>query len=374
MNQISPDSFSDQASIVLSPKKNGSAGTAQPSRIGGFCPKHPRLHTLYNRIIGSLLFLFAAPFLLGLTLLVLLLQGRPVFYGGERLGKDAKPFEIYKFRTLDTKLAQTLTADKVLPKDSNIETKLGKFLRASRLDELPQIWNIVRGDMNIVGPRPVRRPIAMLETQRNPHYSIRFSVKPGLIGPTQACMGHGTSKRLRARYNYMQCTARVSYLREIGLLVTVGLEVFTGTLRLIGDRLIKDAAEKRAICTAKNWDLTLQTPTHGAVPVSAFSDLTATLARAVSEGQAILVIRTGKGIRKAMVTMTRSDDSTPAAPKYAIKPNNDIAEHLISRYLAGDPVVLPKPAQKTRLRNIAKAAVGTHPIDGHLHDDVETLA
>lgn len=191
----------------------------------GFQPRYPRLYRAYN-IAAALLILIAAwPTLVLISLALLATQGREIFYRGPRLGKDSRVFQIYKFRTLNTAAAAQMTRDRTLPQNSGLETPLGKFLRDTRLDELPQIFNVLRGDMNLCGPRPVRPEIAAIESARIPGYATRFAVKPGLVGPSQALMSHGTSKRIRAMFNNTASRRPVSMASEIRLLAAIGWAV-----------------------------------------------------------------------------------------------------------------------------------------------------
>ena len=125
----------------------------------------------------------------------------------------------------------------VLPADSGIETPLGAFLRETRLDELPQLVNVVLGHMNICGPRPVRPEMAAIQRTRIAGYDLRFRVRPGLIGHTQAYMHHGTSKALRARYNNILCRAPVRYRGELGMIALVGACVISRVVTTIWERV-----------------------------------------------------------------------------------------------------------------------------------------
>ena len=166
----------------------------------------PRLAPLLDftdRILNILLVvLLAIPalFVIGvLYLLHLLLERHPrvsFFYSGVRLGRDLNPFTMYKIRTLrmDTEFEDQGV---ILSPDSERELKLGKFLRDSRLDELPQLWNILLGDMNMVGPRPLRPAIYEKLRKELSNCETRFQVKPGLTGYAQFLTPSRTPKRIR---------------------------------------------------------------------------------------------------------------------------------------------------------------------------------
>jgi lipopolysaccharide/colanic/teichoic acid biosynthesis glycosyltransferase len=118
------------------------------------------------------------------------------FYSGERLGRNFKPYTMYKIRTLRED-GEYEKQGVILPPDSERELPCGKFLRYSRLDELPQLWNVIRGDMNLVGPRPLRRVVYEQLRQELSNCDTRFKVKPGLTGYAQFLTPSHTPKRIR---------------------------------------------------------------------------------------------------------------------------------------------------------------------------------
>jgi lipopolysaccharide/colanic/teichoic acid biosynthesis glycosyltransferase len=171
------------------------------------------LYRLWNLALLAIIGSAALPVIGAIYLLLRLTQRSPIFYKGIRLGRNRKPFIIYKFRTLAT-YAERRTQSCVLPPQSGLETKIGKFLRVSRLDELPQLYNVLRGDMNFFGPRPVRRVIARQAQRKIARYDFRFAVKPGLVGYAQLFMTHRTPKALRARLNAHFCKRNTCFWKE----------------------------------------------------------------------------------------------------------------------------------------------------------------
>jgi lipopolysaccharide/colanic/teichoic acid biosynthesis glycosyltransferase len=154
-----------------------------------------------NIFFSLLLIVCAAPFFLILAIISKLRIGGPLIYKGTRLGKDKKPFTMYKFRTLSPGAAHVIGAElltqKVASEKSLVLTGLGKFLRSTRLDELPQLFNILKGDMNFMGPRPERPEIYEKICKHINGYDRRFTVKPGLIGYSQLFTPHSTPKTIR---------------------------------------------------------------------------------------------------------------------------------------------------------------------------------
>jgi len=117
------------------------------------------------------------PIFIFVALLILLLDGKPVLFTQRRPGKGGKPFTLYKFRTMKVGLpGPNLSSEKARV------SKLGMFLRTLSLDELPQLWNVIRGDMSFVGPRPLLMEYLPLY---NKHQARRHEVRPGISGLAQ---------------------------------------------------------------------------------------------------------------------------------------------------------------------------------------------
>lgn len=156
----------------------------------------PTLYRISKRLIDILIALIGLIFLAILfpfiALAIYLNSPGPIFYSQERLGKAGKHFKIYKFRSMIPNAEQDGEAIWATENDRRI-TRAGKILRRTRLDELPQLLNVLKGDMSIVGPRPERPEFVAQLQEKIPFYRARLSVKPGLTGWAQIQYQYGNS-------------------------------------------------------------------------------------------------------------------------------------------------------------------------------------
>jgi lipopolysaccharide/colanic/teichoic acid biosynthesis glycosyltransferase len=150
-----------------------------------------RLYCAVKRGIDILFVLLGGPavFLVIVVAAVAIMcsMGRPIFFVQERVGYRGRVFRMWKLRTM--KVDPEAAAIPTSANDDRI-TPLGRFLRLSHLDELPQLWNILRGDMTLIGPRPEQVPLVEIYRRSLPHYELRHFVRPGLSGWAQVRYGY----------------------------------------------------------------------------------------------------------------------------------------------------------------------------------------
>ncbi len=147
-------------------------------------------------LLSALLLFLASPVIALINLGVLATSGRPILYRGERVGKDGRIFEMLKFRTLRPGAEERLgpyLGPELVERTRAETTRLGGRLRAMQLDELPQLWNVLRGDMSLAGPRPIRPRFFEQLASELPAYWQRLVVRPGLTGFAQMRRSYETS-------------------------------------------------------------------------------------------------------------------------------------------------------------------------------------
>lgn len=133
-----------------------------------------------------------SPLLIFIAILIKVTSKGPVFFTQQRVGFQESPFRLIKFRTMVTD-AELENGPQWSHANDDRVTGVGKLLRKTRLDELPQLINVLKGDMNFIGPRPIRRHFADIIEEQMPFYSLRFSIKPGLTGWAQVNYHYGGS-------------------------------------------------------------------------------------------------------------------------------------------------------------------------------------
>ncbi|MCI9631254.1 sugar transferase [Thomasclavelia cocleata] len=177
---------------------------------------------LFKRLLDFILSLVAlivlSPIMLIIAIMIRIKLGKPVIFKQKRPGKDEKIFEMYKFRTMSDKRDRKGN----LLSDEDRLTKFGKLLRATSLDELPELFNILKGDMSIVGPRPqlVRDMVFMSDKQRKRH-----SVRQGLTGLAQVNGRNNISWEDKINYD-LKYIDKITFINDFKIIMNTVLKVF----------------------------------------------------------------------------------------------------------------------------------------------------
>jgi lipopolysaccharide/colanic/teichoic acid biosynthesis glycosyltransferase len=163
---------------------------ASPAR-----PRDAALRAL-DIVLSAFFLLVSLPLIVPIALVLFLTSGRPLLYRGERVGRGGRVFEMLKFRTLSSNAEERLgpyLGEELVHRTREETTAIGGWLRATQLDEIPQLWNVLRGDMSLVGPRPIRPRFFAALVEELPAYWQRLVVRPGLTGFAQVRRGYETS-------------------------------------------------------------------------------------------------------------------------------------------------------------------------------------
>lgn len=176
-----------------------------------------------DKLVAFIMLVLLVPVAMILIPLLLIVHGRPIIFKQIRTGLHNKPFKLYKLRSMVVD-AEKSGAQWAKPGDARI-TPMGKFLRKSRLDELPQLINIIRGEMSLVGPRPERPEMIERELSKTiPYYNLRHLVKPGVTGWAQVTFRYGFSKEdslEKLQYDLFYVKNRSVWLDIIVVLKTI---------------------------------------------------------------------------------------------------------------------------------------------------------
>ncbi|WP_303840082.1 sugar transferase [Selenomonas ruminantium] len=177
------------------------------------------LKRLLDIVVAGIGFICALPFMTITAIAIKIFDPGPILYSQIRTGRNGREFRVYKFRTMKVD-AEKYTGPMLAQENDPRITKLGKFLRTVRLDELPQIWNVVTGDMSIVGPRPERPFFVEQFMKETPEYAYRHNVKPGITGMAQVYGKYNTTPFDKLVYDLM-------YIEKCGLLTDLTIIIQT---------------------------------------------------------------------------------------------------------------------------------------------------
>src|SRR5262245_34771842 len=221
IERTSPEMFANRTEAE--PPGPGDAGWYGPVKVAT------------DTVLALLLFVAALPVMLVVGLVVKLTSAGPALYRQTRTGRDGRPYTMFKFRSMAHNCERKTGPQWATANDPRV-TPVGAFLRRTHLDELPQLWNVLRGEMSLIGPRPERPEFVTQLAKAIPDYRQRLAVRPGISGLAQIQLPPDSdldSVRLKLVYD-------VYYIRHVSLWLDVRIMLVTGlTLLGIPDRLTR---------------------------------------------------------------------------------------------------------------------------------------
>jgi lipopolysaccharide/colanic/teichoic acid biosynthesis glycosyltransferase len=181
--------------------------------------------------VSAAVLLFALPFMLVIGLLIKLDSKGPALFRQERLGMNEALFTLLKFRTMVDEAEKRCGPCWAEKHDPRL-TRIGRILRKTRLDELPQFLNVLKGDMSLVGPRPIRKYFSDIFIEKFPFYRLRFKVKPGITGWAQVNMDYVNTEQ--DQYDKLEYEFYYLYHQSMFLDLFILLKTVQAMLKLRG--------------------------------------------------------------------------------------------------------------------------------------------
>ena len=187
---------------------------------------------MFDVVFSLSLLILTLPVLLISALCIRLESRGPVFYTQKRVGLGSQEFTVYKLRSMRSD-AEQHGAVWAAEKDPRV-TRVGRFIRKTRIDELPQLVNVLKGDMSVIGPRPERMEFVRQLEEKLPYYSVRHTIKPGITGWAQVCYPYGASvedARYKLEYD-LYYIKNLSFLLEAKIILkTIGVVIIPSGAR-----------------------------------------------------------------------------------------------------------------------------------------------
>jgi exopolysaccharide biosynthesis polyprenyl glycosylphosphotransferase len=205
-------------------------------------PEDDLLKRAGDILISVILLILASPIMLVTALLIKATSKGPVFYKQTRITLDQREFSILKFRTMSATAEKDSGPVLAQANDSRVTT-VGKYLRSLRIDELPQLINVLRGDMSLVGPRPERPFFVEQFKEENPYYELRHNVRAGITGYAQVYGKYSTDFQAKLKFDLV-------YIKNYSLLFDI--QILLQTIKILFDKV-----SSKGVDEASEWGDTL---------------------------------------------------------------------------------------------------------------------
>jgi lipopolysaccharide/colanic/teichoic acid biosynthesis glycosyltransferase len=220
---MTPPQAAAQAKVIAT-----SSGLAYPEY--GQAERRRTAYVRLKRILDIIVVAVAAPAVLAVialaALAIFVSMGRPIFFLNDRVGLNGRLFKMIKLRTMTP--GETRPQYATLRNDPRV-TPIGNFLRQTHIDELPQLWNIILGDMTLIGPRPEQPHLVEYYREQISNYDVRHTVTPGLSGWSQVCFGYATDLEETKK----KLAFDLEYVENLG--ARIDLNILWRTLRVYLD-------------------------------------------------------------------------------------------------------------------------------------------
>lgn len=196
-------------------------------------PENDTIKRTIDIVVSLLMIIMTSPIMLITALLIKLTSKGPVFYKQTRVTKGDKNFEIFKFRSMRTD-AEIASGPVLAQADDPRITPIGKYLRSLRIDELPQLFNVLKGDMSLIGPRPERPYFVKQFKNQNPYYYLRHTVRAGITGYAQVNGKYSTDFNSKLRFDLI-------YIKNYSLIMD--LQILFQTVKILFDKMSSQGLE-----------------------------------------------------------------------------------------------------------------------------------
>lgn len=200
-------------------------------------PENDTIKRMIDIIISSLMLVVTSPVMLITALLIKITSKGPVFYKQVRITKGQKEFEILKFRSMRID-AEDISGPVLAQAEDPRVTTVGKYIRSLRIDELPQLFNVLKGEMSLIGPRP-ERPFFVKQFQNeNPYYYLRHTVRAGITGYAQVYGKYSTGFNNKLKFDLL-------YIKKYSLMLD--LQILFQTVKILFDKVSSEGVDDEAI-------------------------------------------------------------------------------------------------------------------------------